>query len=150
MGQKVPSVIKKRVIRAWLEAKPRNVIADELGISYGSVSNIIVQAKRESIKDIDLLRVVVVLLKSNNLDLTHFASSIRLKNRLNGLKLTETQVDSFLENIDIHCFKEEIDPREFLSHIYKVCSIADYLEVPIMQLPDYLEEKVKENKDPVE
>jgi len=79
MGQKVPPAIKKRVISAWLEAKPRNIIADEIEISYGSVSNIIAQAKSESIKDMDLLRTVAVLLKKNNLDLTQFASAIRLK-----------------------------------------------------------------------
>ena len=97
----------------------------------------------------DLLRTVAVLLKKDNLDLTRFASSIRLKNRLNGLKLTELHTDSFLENMAIHCFKEEIDPKEFLFQ-YLVCSIAKYLNIPIMQLPDYLEEKVKENKDPVD
>jgi len=79
MGQKVPSAIKEKVINAWLEAKPRNIIADETEISYGSVTNIIAAVKRESIKDIDLLRAVAVLLKKNNLDLTYFASSIRLK-----------------------------------------------------------------------
>src|SRR6476619_3474456 len=144
MGQKVPYAIKKRVINAWLEAKPRNIIADEVKISYGSVSNIIGNVKRESIKDIDLLRTVSVLLKKNDLDLTQFASSIRLKNKLNGLKLTEMQVDLFLENMTIHCFKETIDPKEFLFQIYRVCSIADYLNISIMQLPDYLEEKIKE------
>jgi len=86
-------------------------------------------------------------LKKNDLDLTQFATSIRLKNKLNGLKLTEMQAGSFLENMAIHCFKEEIDPREFLFQIYRVCSIAEYLNILIMQLPDYLEEKVKENKD---
>jgi len=150
MGQKVPYAIKKRVINAWLEAKPRNIIADEVEISYGSVSNIIGNVKRESIKDIDLLRTVSVLLKKNDLDLTQFASSIRLKNKLNGLKLTEMQADLFLENMAIHCFKEEIDPKEFLFQIYSVCSIADYLNISIMQLPDYLEEKIKENKDQIE
>jgi hypothetical protein len=150
MGQKVPSAIKKRVISAWLEGKPRNIIADEIEISYGSVSNIIGQAKRESIKDMDLLRTVAVLLKRNNLDLTQFALAIRLKNRLNGLKLTEIQADLFLENMAIHCFKEEIDPKEFLFQVGRVCSIAEYLNIPILQLPDYLEEKVKENKDPIE
>ena len=149
-GQKVSYANKKRVINAWLEAKPRNIIVNEVGIRYGSVSNIIGQVKRESIKDMDLLRTVAVLLKKNNLVLTRFASSIRLKNRLNGLKLTETQADSFLENMAIHCFKGEIDPKEFLFQIYHVCSIAEYLNIPIMQLPDYLEEKVKENKDPIE
>jgi len=120
MGQKVPYAIKKRVINAWLEAKPRNIIADEVEISYGSVSNIIGNVKRESIKDIDMLRTVSVLLKKNDLDLTQFASSIRLKNKLNGLKLTEMQADLFLENMAIHCFKEEIDPKEFLFQIYSV------------------------------
>ena len=53
MGQKVPSAIKEKVINAWLEAKPRNIIADENDISYGSVTNIIAEVKKESIKDID-------------------------------------------------------------------------------------------------
>jgi hypothetical protein len=68
MGQKIPFAIKEKVIDTWLEAKPRNVIADEVDISYGSVSNIIAQTKRDSIKDIDLLRAVAVLLKKNNFD----------------------------------------------------------------------------------
>ena len=62
MGKKVPSSIKKRIISAWFEANPSSVIADELEISYGSVSNIIGQAKRDSIKDMNLLRTVAVLL----------------------------------------------------------------------------------------
>jgi hypothetical protein len=70
MGQKVPFAIKEKVINAWLEAKPRNIIADENDISYGSVTNIIAEVKKESIKDIDLLRAVAVLLNKNGLDLT--------------------------------------------------------------------------------
>jgi len=65
------------------------------------------------------------------------------------LNLTETQADLFLENMAMHCFKEEIDPKEFLTQMYSVCSIAEYLDIPIMQLPDYLEEKIKENKDQI-
>jgi hypothetical protein len=49
-----------------------------------------------------------------------FASSIRLKNRLTGLKSTEIQADSFLENMDIHRFKEEIGPKEFLLQVGRV------------------------------
>jgi hypothetical protein len=73
--------------------------------------------------------------------LIQFASSIRLKNRLTGLKSTEIQVDFFLENIDIHCFEEEIDPKEFLLQVGRVCSIAEYLDVPVTQLPDLIDEK---------
>ena len=50
----------------------------------------------------------------------------------------------------IYCFMEEIDPKGFLTKIYRVCSIAEYLNIPIMQLPDYLEEKIKENEDQIE
>ena len=98
----------------------------------------------------DLLRTVAVLLKKNNLVLTQFATSIRLKNRQDGLKLAKIQADSFLENMAIHCFKEEFDPKEFLFQINRVCSIAEYLNIPIMQLLDYLEKKIKENKDPID
>ncbi len=70
-----------------------------------------------------------------------FASSIRLKNRLTGLKSTEIQADSFLENMDIHCFKEEIGQKEFLLQVGRVCSIAECLDVPVTQLPDLIEEK---------
>jgi len=66
------------------------------------------------------------------------------------LKLNEIQADSFLENIAIYCFKEQIDQKEFLFQVGRVCSIAEYLNIPVMRLPDYLEEKVKENKDPIE
>jgi len=147
MGQKVPSAIKEKIINAWLEAKPRNIIADETDISYGSVTNIITEVKRESIKDIDLLRAVAVLLKRNGLSLTYLASSMRLKNRLNDLKLNEIQADSFLENMAIHCFKEEVDPKEFLFQIGRVCSIAEYLHIPVTRLPEFIEEKTKENND---
>ncbi|WP_458744929.1 hypothetical protein [Candidatus Nitrosocosmicus sp. T] len=102
MGQKVPSAIKEKVINAWLEDKPCNIISDENEISYGSVTNIITAVKKESIKDIDLPRAVAVLLKRNGLSLTYLASSMRLKNRLNDSKLNEIQADSFLENMAIH------------------------------------------------
>ena len=89
-------------------------------------------------------------MKNNGLSLTYLASSIRLKNRLNDLKLNEIQADSFVENMAIHCFKEQIDPKDFLFQIGRVCSIAEYLHIPIMQLPDFIEEKTKEYKDSIE
>ncbi len=61
----------------------------------------------------DLLRTVAVLLKKNNLDLTRFASSIRLKNRLDGLKLAEIQADSFLENMAIPALRKKLIQKNF-------------------------------------
>ena len=149
MGQKIPPAIKERVIIDWLQAKPRNTIADELDISYGSVTNIIDEAKRDSIRDIDLLREVAVLLKKNNLDLTQFAMSIKLKNKLDNLKINEIQADSFLENAVIHCFRVEVDPHEFFYQISQVCSVCEYHNIPLYELALFIEnakEKGDQNK----
>lgn len=146
MGQKIPPAIKERVIIDWLQAKPRNTIADELDISYGSVTNIIDEAKRDSIRDIDLLREVAVLLKKNNLDLTQFAMSIKLKNKLDSLKINEIQADSFLENAVIHCFRVEVDPHEFFYQISQICSVCEYHNIPLHELALFIE-KAKEKGD---
>jgi hypothetical protein len=52
--------------------------------------------------------------------------------------------------VAIHCFKEDIDQGEFLLQISKVCSIAEYFNVPIVELPNYLENRAKEYKDTIE
>lgn len=151
MGQKIPPAIKEKVISDWLQAKPRNAIADDLGISEGSVTNIIDEAKRESIKDIDLLRAVAVLLKKNNLDLTQFALSIKLKNKLDDLKIDEELADTFIEKAAIYCFQEEVDPYEFFSQIRHVCFICEYYGIPRHELPGFIEnakEKDNQNKGP--
>ena len=114
---------------AWCQ--PRNIIADETDISCGSGTNIITEFKRESITDIDLLRAVSVLLERNGLSRTYPASSMRLKNKLNDLKLNEIHADSFLENMAIHYFKEEIDPilsisnRQSMQH-YWIFECSNY------------------------
>lgn len=145
MGQKVPPAVKERVINDWLQATPRNDIADDVGISYGSVTNIIDEAKRDSVKDIDLLRAVAVLLKKNNLDLTQFALSIRLKNKLDSLKISEELADSFLEMAAIHCFKEQVDPYVFFSQVTSVCFISGFYDIPLEELALFIENAKKTN-----
>lgn len=146
MGQRIPSAIKEKVINDWLQAKSRNAIANDLGISDGSVTNIINEAKRESIKDIDLLRAVAVLLKKNNLDLTQFALSIKLKNKLDDLKIDEELADSFIEKAAIYCFQEEVDPYEFFSQIRHVCFICEYYDIPRHELPGFIENAKEKDK----
>jgi hypothetical protein len=147
MGKKIPLATKEKVIYEWLQAKPRNIIADELNISYGSVTNIIEQVKKDSIKDIDLLRAVAGLLKKNNLDLTHFALSIRLKNKLDDLEISETKAELFFENALIYCFQKEIEPEEFFIQINSVCFTSEYCKIPLEDLSGFIEgAKEKENK----
>jgi len=145
VGKRVPAAIKERVINEWLQAKPRNDISFDMEISYGTVTNIIDEAKRDSIKDMDLLRAVAVLLKKKNLDLTQFASSIRLKNKLDSLKISEEIADSFLEDAVIYCFKEEIEPDKFFSQISSVCFISEFYNIPLEKLPMFIESAKEKN-----
>lgn len=147
MGQRMSSDIKERVIIDWLQAKPRNAIASEMKISPGSVSNIIAEVRRKSIRDIDLLRDVAVLLRKKNLNLTQFASSIRLKSKLDHLQISDTLTESFIEKAAIHCFREEVSPAKFFSQISSICFISDYYDIPLEELSGFIEDNKIKNKD---
>ncbi len=70
----------------------------------GTVTNITKQTK-DTIPDIDLLRQVALIMEKGNLDLNHFASSIRLKNIFDRLDLREENVESLIGEINLHCFR---------------------------------------------
>src|SRR5919199_2199444 len=96
MRPKVPKSIRERVIKQWLLGMSRDQIAKDNGIGTGTVSAIIKDAKQE-IPDIDLLREVALVLKKEDLDLSLFASSIRLQKRLDEMDLNEDQIESLIE-----------------------------------------------------
>ena len=114
METKVPKSIKQQVIKQWLQGTSRDQIAKDNDIGAGTVSAIIKDMKQNDIPDIDLLREVVLLLKKEDLDLLLLASSIRIKNNADDMDLSKDQVESLIENINIHCFKRGLRAEEFL------------------------------------
>ena len=140
MEPRVPKSIKQQVIKQWLQGTSRDQIAKDNGISAGTVSAIIKDAKQE-IPDIDLLREVALLLKNEDLDLSVLADSIRLKNKIDEMDLSEDLVESFIENINIHCFKRGMKAEEFINIINKVSVLSEKLGMPLYQLPNYLIQK---------
>src|SRR3712207_4930505 len=100
MKPKIPKSIRERVIKEWLQGMSRDEIAKDNDMGAGTVCAIIKDAK-EDIPDIDLLREVAIILKKYGFDLSVFASSIIIKNKLDGMGLNEDQVESFIENIII-------------------------------------------------
>jgi hypothetical protein len=84
MPAKIPKPIREQVIKQWLQGMSRDEIAKYNDIGAGTVSAIIKDAKQKDIPDIDLLRGVAILLKKEELDIDVFASSIRLKKKING------------------------------------------------------------------
>ena len=119
----------------------RDQIAKNNDIGAGTVSAIIKDAKQKDIPDIDLLREVALLLKNEDLDLSVLADSIRLKNKIDEMDLSEDLVESFIENINIHSFKRGMKAEEFINIINNVSVLSEKQGMPLDQLPNYLIQK---------
>jgi hypothetical protein len=71
------------------------------------------------------------MLKRESVNVNRFASSIRPQRKLEQKELSEEQIESFVENIDIHCFKRDLKPEEFINIINKECTISDNLGIQV-------------------
>jgi hypothetical protein len=140
MGGRIPHSLKKTVIKEWLQGLSRDTISSNNAIGGGTVSRIIQEAK-VNMPDIVLLREVAVKLKKENLDLNHFASSVRLKKILDSLGLMEEKVELLIEQVNTYCFKHGITGKEFVSKVDEICSMLDSVDFSLNDLPVYIVEK---------
>jgi len=148
MGIRTPHAVKARVLKEWIQGISRDQIAANNEIGAGTVTSIIQQTKNNHpYYDIDLIRELALKLKKENLDLNYFASAVRLKKVLDRLEMTEENVEAFLEKINIHCFKKNINKKEFISKIDEVWKIVKRLDVSIFNIPIYIEKLKKELSD---
>ena len=144
MGIKTPHAVKSRVIKEWIQGISRDQIASNNEIGAGTVTSIIQQTKNNHpYYDIDLIRELALKLKKENLDLNYFAPAVRLKKLLDRLEMTEEDVEAFLEEINIHCFKKNINKKEFISKIDEVWKIVKRLDVSIFNIPKHIENLTK-------
>ena len=125
MGGKIPSTIRRQVITQWLYGFSRDQIAKGNQIGAGTVSEIIKQCKQKEYPDgnyseFDLIRELAVMLKREGVDVKSFASSIRLQRKLEQKGLSEEQIESFMENVDVHCFRCGLKPEEFINTVNKI------------------------------
>ena len=147
MGKKIPHSIKYQVLVHWLSGISRDDIAFSLGISTGTVSNIITECKKEVV-DIELLRSVAVKMKNQGLELKDLASSISLRNMLDLLELPEEKVEKFLLALSIYNYKNDIDdPKKFIDAIVKFSEYVARLDVSVFDIVDYTEKKKTELKN---
>ena len=146
MKTRVPKSIRERVIKQWFQGISRDQIAKDNGIGTGTVSAIIKDAKQD-ILGIDLLREAAIILKKEDLDLSVFASSIRIKNKLDEMGVSEDQIDSLIDNSNTHCFKRGLTADENFNIVDKVCALSDNVGIPVDQLPHYItQEKLELDK----
>jgi chromosome segregation ATPase len=60
------------------------------------------------------------------------------------LELSEEKVESHLEEINIHCFRKEIDSKEFVSKIEEISKPANKLDISIFNIPVFINQKTKQ------
>ncbi len=140
MGSKTPLSIKKEVIRRWLKGHSRDQIAKEVDIGAGTVSLIIKECRQDD-PDFDLLREVAFIIKNESMDLNFLASSIRLRRVLEDNGLNEEQMESFIEKIEVHCFKRSLKVDEFINLISNISDISNNLNMAIDSLPEYVSQQ---------
>ena len=143
MGPRIPDPIRKRVAQQWVEGVSRDKIAKDNHIGTGTVNRIIREFKEDGF-DLDLVREVALVLKRKGLDVNLLPSSVRLRKRLEERGLSEKQIDSLIENIDVHCFKRGITAEQFVDTIQNISELLDNLAIPVDKLPQFIAKKKEE------
>jgi hypothetical protein len=138
LSNPIPPKIKVQVLYQWIQGISRDKIADNNDIGRGTVTNIIEQFKTTTVPDIDLMRVTSLQIKKEDIAIFSFAASIRLRRLLEDLDITEDQIETLLEEIDIHCFKQQITPKDFILKINEASDLAMDLQTPIHNLPSFV------------
>jgi hypothetical protein len=145
LGLTIPPTIRALVIKQWLSGHSRDQIAKDNQIGAGTVSSIVKQHKGEqqdydndSDYKFDLTRELAVKLNKEGKDVRSFAPAVRLQSKLEERGLNEEQIDSLIENIDVHCLKRGLKPEEFVNTIDDVSALSDSLSVPVDKMPTYI------------
>jgi hypothetical protein len=151
MGARIPRLIRLQVIRALLEGKSRDKIAQKLDISKGAVSGIWEDTRRDD-SQFDLLREVAVKLKNKNLDIQSFAPLIRLYEVLGekgllaettgqeSLEPMQNRMESLIIALEVFCFKKRLSIEDFVRQVTNMYNTADKLGIPIQRFPSYITE----------
>ena len=137
MTNPTPRQIKVQVLYQWIQGISPDKIAENNDSGRGTVTNIIEQFKT-TVPDIDLMRETSLQIKKEDIGIFSFAASIRLRRLVEDLEITEDQIENFLEEIDIYCFKQQITPKDFFLKIKEVCDLAMDLQTPIHKIPSFV------------
>jgi chromosome segregation ATPase len=137
---RLPPEIKEQVLTLWLQAYSRDDIAKIVGIGSGTVSEIIKDYNRRD-PGFDRMREFVVAIRKEGTNVRHFGSAIRLQRLLERQGLTAEQIESFIANAAIHCFKRNEDLNKFIEDVNKTADLANKTKVPLEELSVHIQEK---------
>lgn len=142
MTSRLPPEIREQVLTLWLKAYSRDDMAKIVGIGSGTVSEIVKDYNRRN-PGFDLLREFVVAIRREGSSVRRYATAIRMQRLLESHNLTAEQIESFVANADIQCFKRNEDLNKFIGDVNKTADLANKTSVPVEELPVHIREKEK-------
>lgn len=140
MTSRLPPEIREQVLTLWLRAFSRDEIAKIVGIGSGTISEIVKEYNQRN-PGFDLLRELVVAIRKEGTNVKHFAPAMRLQRLLESHGLTAEQIESFIANAAIQCFKRKEDLNIFIGDVNKTADLSNKTEVPVEELPVHIQEK---------
>ncbi|HEY7082087.1 MAG TPA: hypothetical protein VH500_20535 [Nitrososphaeraceae archaeon] len=132
--------LKENVIRQWLAGKNRDTIANENGLSTGTVSNL-VKEWGESVGSLaaDEVREFGVTLRKSDLTPIQCAKGFRILNLLHDLGYDEEGVEQFLLRMYKMCKNIGLQPDKIALHINELVGLIE--KVPLAEISDYINRK---------
>ena len=145
MGRRIPRSIKEKVISRWLRGKLRDLIARELILSTGSVTTIIQEHRRKDLQ-FDLLRVVALQLREQDITVESFAPLIRFRRLLKeeysasgqSTEVQDKAIDALMEALRVFCFNRKTTVPDFGNQVYVLCQTANKFVVALEDMPAYV------------
>ena len=115
--------LKIKIIAEFLSGIKREIIADNNGISTGSVSAI-VEEFEEEIPDIHKIRAMMLKLNATGNNPKLFYPAIRLHNYIKDQGLTEAKAEYILEIFQEYAFKKNCNISEIIDAVIEAYNIA--------------------------
>ncbi len=138
-----PAQVKSEIFRKHLEGYPETEISKLCHVSVANVSSIV---KEESTKDgyYLVIREVVKMFKSNNLEIDDVIAGIRLRNKVKEVGLTTSFFEEFLEVTNTESFRLGMDHEKFLDIVKRMLRFEKNIKIKIEDIPDFSHNATKE------
>lgn len=61
--------------------------------------------------------------------------------------MSEGQVESFIEDMDVHCFNRGLKPEDFINTIQDISSVSHSLGIPVDKVAEYINQQEQKGKE---
>ncbi len=136
MPAPLPPEITAAIIILFLEGLTRDAIADKLGISQGSVSNVLNNLKNiigES--TFNILKELGKHLQQNDVSFDDAIICFHIKSLLKKLGVDVEKIKSFVESFYSACIQNGVQPTVAITTIKKIIDIEKDAQIPFEELP---------------